>query len=514
MGGIEARKRREALRAAKHAAATPENKSGVKKVVASKGKKDFVKKDFVKKAYVPKEKAKKPKHLNRKLEEAKKSGDKAAVETLEMIAEKTGEEKLKRLEGFKTMVVQRMMKGEEDEVKKKKYADIVDRVMATGQGCKLDKVMEIVMNEYNKETQSAATKKPQRVKKTEEEKAAEAVEKADIEMADSSDVDSSDSDSDSDSERVAKQMEEDSDSDSGADGDEAAKVAALVQAAKAAAPADEGDSSSSAPSDSESDDSDSDSESEAEEAPAARSRGSGKKRTRDPESFPPAAPPPVVTPVLGEKKEPKGFNIPDPAKKTKRSEDTRKCIGRKPITDLQVGERMKGSVKYIKEGLGAFIDVNCHSDALVHVSMVSDTFVKSVSEVLKEGDEVDVRVMSVDKKKKKVTLSMQSDAVIDKALKDKKGYEEREMARKAGKPKGKKDEGKKADAAIIKGTTLIIPRTQAAPVAAPVAPEVPAADAVVDTSKMTKDELKRHEKILRRAAARAEREAAEAAGAQ
>jgi predicted RNA-binding protein with RPS1 domain len=160
------------------------------------------------------------------------------------------------------------------------------------------------------------------------------------------------------------------------------------------------------------------------------------------------------------------------------------------------------------------VDVGCHEEGFVHVSCLADTFVKDVAAHVKKGDAVDVRVVSFDKRKKRLTLSMQSDAVVEKLAKEKKEYDERETKRKGGKERGKKL-GKK-EAAVVKQApegraqpTIVIPKSAAR--VEEVEPAEKEREEEVDESKMSKDELKRHLKIKRRAAARAEREAAAAA---
>ena len=55
---------------------------------------------------------------------------------------------------------------------------------------------------------------------------------------------------------------------------------------------------------------------------------------------------------------------------------------------------------------GAFVDVGVHQDGLVHISAMSDTFIKDPREVVKAGDIVKVKVMEVDAARKRIALSM------------------------------------------------------------------------------------------------------------
>ncbi|KAL3809106.1 hypothetical protein ACHAXA_003015, partial [Cyclostephanos tholiformis] len=86
----------------------------------------------------------------------------------------------------------------------------------------------------------------------------------------------------------------------------------------------------------------------------------------------------------------------------------RRCIGRKPVTDFSIGNFYSGKIKYIKPKLGAFIDIGSHSDAFCHISCTSDAFVSSVTDILKVDDIVDVRVIEVDRERKRITVSMRS----------------------------------------------------------------------------------------------------------
>ena len=66
---------------------------------------------------------------------------------------------------------------------------------------------------------------------------------------------------------------------------------------------------------------------------------------------------------------------------------------------------LKGTVRNVID-FGAFVDIGVHQDGLVHISELADKFVKHPLDVVKVGDIVDVRVLSVDAQKKKISLSM------------------------------------------------------------------------------------------------------------
>ena len=77
------------------------------------------------------------------------------------------------------------------------------------------------------------------------------------------------------------------------------------------------------------------------------------------------------------------------------------------ITDLKSGMTLEGVVTNVTN-FGAFVDVGVHQDGLVHISQMADRFVKDPNAVVKVGQVVKVRVMDVDAKLKRISLSMRS----------------------------------------------------------------------------------------------------------
>ena len=73
--------------------------------------------------------------------------------------------------------------------------------------------------------------------------------------------------------------------------------------------------------------------------------------------------------------------------------------------DLKEGMELKGTVRNVID-FGAFVDIGVHQDGLVHISEMSDKFIKHPLDVVSVGDIVKVRVLSVDKKRKRIQLSM------------------------------------------------------------------------------------------------------------
>jgi uncharacterized protein len=80
------------------------------------------------------------------------------------------------------------------------------------------------------------------------------------------------------------------------------------------------------------------------------------------------------------------------------------------LEDLKPGMALEGVVTNVT-AFGAFVDVGVHQDGLVHISQLSDRFVKDPSEVVKVGDKVTVRVVEVDLVRKRIALTRKSAAV-------------------------------------------------------------------------------------------------------
>ena len=75
------------------------------------------------------------------------------------------------------------------------------------------------------------------------------------------------------------------------------------------------------------------------------------------------------------------------------------------MEDLTEGMKLKGTVRNIVD-FGAFVDIGVHQDGLVHISKISNRFIKHPLEAVHVGDVVDVTVLSVDLRKKRISLSM------------------------------------------------------------------------------------------------------------
>ncbi|MBQ1518144.1 MAG: RNA-binding transcriptional accessory protein [Clostridia bacterium] len=75
------------------------------------------------------------------------------------------------------------------------------------------------------------------------------------------------------------------------------------------------------------------------------------------------------------------------------------------ISDLQPGMELQGTVRNVID-FGAFIDIGVHQDGLVHISQICNKYIKHPSEVLKVGDIVKVKILDVDVKKNRISLTM------------------------------------------------------------------------------------------------------------
>jgi uncharacterized protein len=112
---------------------------------------------------------------------------------------------------------------------------------------------------------------------------------------------------------------------------------------------------------------------------------------------------PTVTDIIAELEKP--GRDPRPEFKTATFQEGVDSIG-----DLKPGMQLEGVVTNVA-AFGAFVDVGVHQDGLVHISELSDRFVKDPHEVVKAGDVVKVRVKEVDVPRKRIALTMKSGAI-------------------------------------------------------------------------------------------------------
>ena len=75
------------------------------------------------------------------------------------------------------------------------------------------------------------------------------------------------------------------------------------------------------------------------------------------------------------------------------------------MKDLKPGMVLKGTVRNVID-FGAFVDIGVHQDGLVHISQITNRFIKHPLEAVSVGDIVDVQVLEVDTAKKRISLTM------------------------------------------------------------------------------------------------------------
>ena len=75
------------------------------------------------------------------------------------------------------------------------------------------------------------------------------------------------------------------------------------------------------------------------------------------------------------------------------------------MKDLKPGMELTGTVRNVID-FGVFVDIGVHQDGLVHISQITDKFLKHPSQAVSVGDVVKVVVLEVDEKRKRISLSM------------------------------------------------------------------------------------------------------------
>ncbi len=83
------------------------------------------------------------------------------------------------------------------------------------------------------------------------------------------------------------------------------------------------------------------------------------------------------------------------------------------IKDLKEGMNLNGVVTNVA-AFGAFVDIGVHQDGLVHISQLADRFVKDPNDVVKVGQQVQVRVLEIDLQRRRISLTMRSEEVKEK----------------------------------------------------------------------------------------------------
>jgi uncharacterized protein len=94
------------------------------------------------------------------------------------------------------------------------------------------------------------------------------------------------------------------------------------------------------------------------------------------------------------------------------------------ITDLKVGMKLPGIVTNVTK-FGAFVDIGVHQDGLVHISEMADKYITDPAEVVKVGQKVQVTVLEVDTERRRIALSLRSEAKPEMKKSEKKDLKER-----------------------------------------------------------------------------------------
>ncbi len=113
---------------------------------------------------------------------------------------------------------------------------------------------------------------------------------------------------------------------------------------------------------------------------------------------------PTLTDIIEELKKP-GRDIRDELEKPELRSDIL------DMKDLKEGMVLKGVVRNVID-FGAFVDIGVHQDGLVHISEMANKFIKHPTEVVSIGDNIKVRVLSIDTNKKRISLSMKEIPLI------------------------------------------------------------------------------------------------------
>jgi uncharacterized protein len=108
--------------------------------------------------------------------------------------------------------------------------------------------------------------------------------------------------------------------------------------------------------------------------------------------------------------------------------------GVESLADLEQGMVLEGVITNVTN-FGAFVDIGVHQDGLVHISAMSDKFIRDPRELVKAGDVVKVKVMEVDTQRKRIGLSMRLTDEPGQAAPAKRGESKRGEQRPSGKRK-------------------------------------------------------------------------------
>jgi elongation factor Ts len=120
-------------------------------------------------------------------------------------------------------------------------------------------------------------------------------------------------------------------------------------------------------------------------------------------------------------------NVERPARKTLQKKKPKGT----ELSELVIGSMVTGSVRSI-QSYGAFVDIGAQTDGLLHISQLSAGYVASVNDVIKEGEELQVRIVSIDTAKGQVALSLMSQEEADDSEKAAKQQQNRPQRQSGG----------------------------------------------------------------------------------
>jgi len=120
--------------------------------------------------------------------------------------------------------------------------------------------------------------------------------------------------------------------------------------------------------------------------------------------------PAEIAAIDGIADETEAHNVERPARGSGIKKHAKSEKSGKALSEFSVGESVEGTVK-ATTSYGAFLNIGATTDALLHVSRMSDDFVSNVEDIVKVGDVVTVRILKIDEDKNQVALTMRSEEV-------------------------------------------------------------------------------------------------------
>lgn len=123
--------------------------------------------------------------------------------------------------------------------------------------------------------------------------------------------------------------------------------------------------------------------------------------------------PAEVVAMDGVESDEEAHNVERPARASGTAKHSKKEKGT-PLSELEKGAMVEGTVKSTTN-YGAFLDIGAATDALLHISRLSDDFVANVEDVVKAGQKVTVRIVNVDAEKNQISVSLRSEEADSKS---------------------------------------------------------------------------------------------------